>query len=275
MNTLLAYIEGDATYKVLSMTSDIFDSSLLDFSHNCSYTEGAELDEDEWFKIDDFVSKPYCLPILNEDIASTQFNQLPEDKYASITYLIAIQDDGNLFCFQRITSQNVLKRNILQIRQSPAIYKMEKAILLDNVPHAVYKKDTGCLFFKRLSTITSVFLGIDSLYREASKDEAMAFMSQPFMASEGQIEQGKISSANLKRLHSASEKLSKLTEKQQKTILEYIHKYKKDIPFDSATGRFRITNNTDLQYFLWGIDERYYSTITQRKKRVARSIITL
>ena len=89
------------------------------------------------------------------------------------------------------------------------------------------------------------------------------------------IEKDKISSANRKRLHAAVEKLSHLTPKQQNKILDYIHKYKSDIPYNEATKKYSITNNTELQFFLWGIEERYFSTIAKREKRMARSILKL
>ena len=275
MNTLLAYIQGDATYKVLSKEEPIYEPGLLNFEHNCEFAEGADLDDDEWFKLEMFNEKPYFLTFLGEDIAAAQYNQLPEDRYADITYLVAIQDNGNTFCYQRLTSQSVLKKKLLSISKAPVIKKLEKTILMEDLPHSVYKKDERCLYFKRLSAITSVFPGIDDLYREATQEETASFMASPFMEEEGQIEQDKISSANRKRLHAAAEKLSHLTPKQQNRILDYIHKYKSDIPYNEATKKYSITNNTELQFFLWGIEERYFSTITRREKRVARSILKL
>lgn len=275
MNTLLGYIESDGTYKVLTSTEEIYSSQLLSFEHNCPLTEGTELDDDEWFKIELFNKKDYCLPILLEDIASTQYDQLQESKYSDLDYLVAVQDSGNTFCFQRITSQSILKRKVLSLSRAPAIHKMEKTILLEDIPHAIYKKDENCLYFKRLSTLTPIFKGIDSLYREATHDEATAFMSSSFMDTAGQINIGKISSANLKRIHAASEKLSSLTDKQREKILNYIHKYKSDIPYDATTNKYTITSNTELQFLLWGIEERYFSTITKKERRVARSVMRL
>ena len=275
MNTLLAFISGDATYKVLSKQDDIYDLRLLNFDHNCEFAEGADLDDEEWFKLENFDSKAYFLPILGENIAAAQFNQLPEAKYADITYLMAVQNHGNTFCFQRLTSQSVLKKKILKISQAPVLQKLEKTILMEDLPHAVYKKDDKCLYFKKLSTITNMFPGIDELYREATEQETTAFMSEPFMEAAGQIAPDKISSANRKRLHAAAAKLAGLTQKQRNTILNYINRYNKAIPYDAATNKFSITNNTELQFFLWGIEERYFSTITKREKRVARSIIKL
>ncbi len=130
MNTLLAFISGDATYKVLSKQDDIYDSRLMNFDHNCEFAEGADLDDDEWFKLENFESKAYFLPILGENIAAAQFNQLPEAKYADITYLMAVQDNGNTFCFQRLTSQSVLKKKILKISQAPVLQKLDKTILM-------------------------------------------------------------------------------------------------------------------------------------------------
>ena len=275
MNTLLAFISGDATYKVLSKQDDIYDLRLLNFDHNCEFAEGADLDDEEWFKLENFDSKAYFLPILGENIAAAQFNQLLEAKYADITYLMAVQNNGNTFCFQRLTSQSVLKKKILKISQAPVLQKLEKTILMEDLPHAVYKKDDKCLYFKKLSTITNMFPGIDELYREATEQETTAFMSEPFMEAAGQIAPDKISSANRKRLHAAAAKLAGLTQKQRNTILNYINRYNKAIPYDAATNKFSITNNTELQFFLWGIEERYFSTITKREKRVARSIIKL
>lgn len=275
MNTLLAYKSGDGFYKVLTQTDDIYDSASLVFDHNCEFSEGADLDDDEWFKLSDFDQKDYFLPILGRNIASAEFSQLSENDYDKLGYLMAVQDNGNTYCFQKLTNQSILRRKLLQFSQMPVIRKLTKTILLESLPHAVYKKDEKCLFFKRLSTITSVIPGIEALYREATEEEANAFLSEPFLDSSGQIGVDKISSANLKRLHSASQKLSTLTLKKKERILEYIHKYNKNIPYDEISKKFTISNNTDLQYFLWGVEERYYSTITNRERRVARSILKL
>ena len=275
MNTLLAYIPGDGYYKVLTHPDEIYDSAGLVFDHNCPFTEGADLDDDEWFKLEDFDQKPYFPQILAQNNAAAAFNQLLEQKYNDLGFLMAIQDQGNTYCFQKLTSQSILKRKLLSISQMPVILQLTKTILLEPIPHAVYKRNENALYFKRLGIITSIFPGIVTLYEEATKEERDAFMSEPFMEATGQIAADKISSANLKRIHSASKKLQSLTPKQKTKILDYIHKYNKSIPYDNARKKFTIAGNKELQFFLWGIEERYFSTITKKEKRVARSILII
>lgn len=275
MNTLLAYIPDDGFYKVLTHQDEIYDSANLLFDHNCPFTEGADLDEDEWFKLEDFDQKPYFLQILAQNNAAAAFNQLQEQKYNELGFLMSIQEQGNIYCFQKLTGQSILRRKLLSISRMPVIRQLTKTILLEPLPHAVYKCDEKALYFKRLATITTIFPGIETLYKEATQAERDAFMGETFMEANGQIAADKISSANLKRIHSASLKLQSLTPKQKTKILDYIRRYNKNIPYDNATKKFTIGNNTELQFFLWGIEERYFSTVTKREKRVARSILSL
>ena len=146
----------------------------------------------------------------------------------------------------------------------PIIQTLSKTIILEDRPHAIYKVDEKTLYFKRLATITTIFPGIETLYREATQAERDAFMGESFMEANGQIVMDKISSSNLKRIHSAATKLNQLTQKKKDKIMEYIHKYNSNIPFDTATKKFTIANNTDL-----------HRTIASNEKRVARSIMKM
>ena len=69
--------------------------------------------------------------------------------------------------------------------------------------------------------------------------------------------------------------LAIFSQAQKQTIFNYIKEYCEDLNFDETDKNFTISNDEDLKKLLYGIEQRYYTTLLGGEKRLANSITTL
>ena len=149
-----------------------------------------------------------------------------------------------------------------------------KTILLINAtPDAVYLRDIDTLFFKQIPAISTIFNGIDVLYREATAREAQAFLQSPFITLQNGFSAQNVSKPNLHRISMAMETLRGLEDTQVQEVVSYIQDYCPALP--CSDGQFSIGTDNQLKYLLYGIEQRYYTTVITREKRLANSVISL
>ncbi|MFZ4876082.1 hypothetical protein ACL9RI_13430 [Janthinobacterium sp. Mn2066] len=73
------------------------------------YSADHNLDDDSWFKVENFSQQPYCsINFLKEDFDSKDYDDLKKDQFSSIAYIFSIQGDD--FYFQKITSSLFIKK---------------------------------------------------------------------------------------------------------------------------------------------------------------------
>lgn len=271
MDFLIAKIKrmsNPAHYKVISDHTtydfDIDDYTLVEYStdHN--------LDEDSLYKISDFTAKSYCLDFLKNDINSANFDQIPSSRFKKIAYLCSVQDDA--VCFQKLTPSMYLNRNILRLGDNVTIEESENKIFINQIPDAVYVPSQDILVFRNLGTITSIFKGIDTLYKEATQEEVESFLEEPFIALSDGYDASKVSQPNRKRIALAMESFTHLEGHEREQILDYIHDYCDGIAYDDAEKAFTISSDEELKFLLYGIEQRFYTTMLGDEKRLANSI---
>jgi hypothetical protein len=71
------------------------------------------------------------------------------------------------------------------------------------------------------------------------------------------------------------ETLQKFKPREKKQIFSYIRGYCAGLQFDVYAENFSISNEEDLKKLLYGIEQRYYTTIIGNEKRLANSITTV
>jgi hypothetical protein len=274
MDYLIAKIKrmsNPAHYKVLSghttFQFDVDDYSLVEYSpdHN--------LDEDSLFKISDFTEKAYCPDFIKQDIVSTSFNDIPADKYKKVSYLCAIQEHA--ICFQKVTPSTYLNRSILRFGDNVTIENSDNKILINPFPDAVFVPSKNALLFRNLGTISSIFKGVDALYKEATHEEVNTFLNESFITLSDDYDASKVSKPNRKRIALAIESFAGLEVEEKTQIMDYIHGYCENISYDEAEKKFSISNDEELKFLLYGIEERFYTTLLGGEKRLANSIQTL
>ena len=133
-------------------------------------------------------------------------------------------------------------------------------------------KSKDILYFQKLSKITSIFKGIDVLYREATDEETRNFLNEDFIKIDNGFSVDKVKTRNRQRIALAIDTLKILKKKERKVLIKYIREYCPDLNQDN-TDSFTISSDENLKYLLYGIEQRFYTTEVRSEKRIANSII--
>ena len=249
------------------------DSSYVEYSHDHN------LDEECWFKIENFSSQDFCPKILKIEFDSKEYDSITRDIFNSIKYILSIQDE-NIYCFQKTPRSSYLRKKFISIGDNIALEENKTVFTINNIPDAVYFKDKDVLIFRNIATISSVFNGIDQLYREATNDDVDNFLSNSFINKDKNFSAENVSKPNRKRIAMVMDTLSKLDQNSKNKILDYINEYCADNPkfnikFNKKTQKFNISTDNELKILLYGIEQRFYTTPIGNEKRLANSIIKL
>ena len=258
--------------KLLSTDENLYCSPDELIESSCPYTPGATLETGEWFKISEFSEKDFSIEITQKDYETVDYDSLQKAEYSQVDYLFAKIDD-NLF-FQNISkSKLVKKKGILGFGEGYR-YERETAILFINeYPDAIYIPAEDALYFQRLEPIASIFGGISELYREATEHEVEEFLQNDFIDLTDGFESSKVKVANRKRIAMAMDTLSKMHDDDKKQIFAYICDYCPDIV--TQEQKFKVGSEENLKMVLFGIEQRFYTTLVGGEKRIANSVVPL
>lgn len=266
-------------YMVLSDTQ-VFDSE-YDLSDFRLYDDEYKLQENEWFGVEEFSLKGYCLDLLKEDFEPTLYSFMERKSYNEIVYIISIQKEGNYYIFQKVTPSYLYARhkviswhNLLDPSEQAHLIDNKDVLVIKTVPDCIYVKNEDRLYFKNLGSITSIFEGIDVLYREATDSEVAEFLALDIINLKEGFSTKQVKQSNRRRIKEAVEKYANFTEEQKKQIPDYVKGYCPHL-FNLDNNKFNISREKDLTEFLNILNQRYYTTEIDREKRVARSVIKL
>lgn len=235
------------------------------------YNPDHNLDDDAWFKIERFSAQSYCLDILKVDFDSKEFLSLTKPQFSKISYIMAVQ--GGDFYFQKVTPSQMMRKKTISFGDSVVIENKENRLVINEAPDAVYYKDTDKLIFKDLATISSIFKGIDMLFKEATEEEVAQFLSESFISLSQEYDINKVSKPNRKRVALAMSTLAILSPEEKAEMFVYINDYcREKVTFDSQSENFSINNDDELKYLLYGIEQRFYTTPFGHEKRLANSV---
>lgn len=278
MSCLLAKIKRKRAQPYRKITSDnpVFDT--VDFSvlSSVEYSADYKLDEDEWFKLENFNTASYCLDLLKTNFDSKDHNDITKSEFEEISYLVSVQN--NSFYFQNVTASSFLRLKTIfygeiALGDVSKIVENNKQIVLKKIPDAVYEVSSNTLFFRDLSAITSIFDGIGLLYKDATQTEVDTFLQQSFINKSSDYKSENVSALNRRLIKSAVDIIATLSPQQQSQMFQYVDSYcANDITFDPQTKKFEINSDADLKTLLYGLQERFYTTILGQEKRLANSI---
>ncbi len=129
------------------------------------------------------------------------------------------------------------------------------------------------LIFRNLATISSIFKGIDELYKEATQEDVGSFLDESFVELSGNYDAEKVSKPNRKRIGLAKETLKNMSSEDRAQIFSYIKSYCQDsLEFDEENKKFKIESDGALKLLLYGIEQRFYTTPIGSEKRLANSV---
>lgn len=243
-----------------------------DLSPHIPYSPNHNLDEDAWFGIDNFSQQTFCLDILKEDFISTAYDMLKSDEVNKLDFLCSVQD-GNYYYFQKISKTQLLSRKKIYLGDNFKYSEDSKDIVINDVADSIYIKDIDILYFKKLSSITGIFKGIDDLYREATEEETKKFLEREFIQLSDEFNASQVKQANRKRIAMAIDILNGFNDKQKEIVFDTIKDYCPDLVTEN--DKFKIASENDLKLLLYGIDQRFYTTPDGKEKRIANSVIKL
>lgn len=276
MNYLIAKTKGrnSARYRILSQEANIYEVPFFD--NVLAYMDDYKLEDGQWFVVENFRQQTYCLDFLHSHFDATAYSPLPRDEYPNLIYICAVQDVQK-YCFQKITSTKVFQKRMITFRLDgqPSILDSEYLIVLNPEPDAVYDAETDKFYFRNLSTITSIFTGIDELYREATDNEAQDFLNLDLLQVDPNYTLDKIKTANRRRIKAAMEKYKSFTQEQRLALPAYLREYCPELSFDENTGRFCISREKEATALLNALNQRYYTTAIDGERRLAHSVTVL
>lgn len=257
-------------YKVLSHENDIFEVDITQLQL-LDYEPSYKLDEGDWFRIEQFSQQPFCIDLLKKSFVSADHNDISKSQYADIAYLCIFQ--GENYFFQKVTPSLYLTRKTLRFGEKVKLEKNNYQLVIKELPDAIYVKSTDTLIFRNLATISSIFKGIDQLYREATNQEVTDFLKQPFIRVFGEYGVDKVSKPNRKIIALASTTLAAMSADEREQIIDYIDDYcAGELDFITDERKFDIGSDQDLALLLYGIEQRFYTTFIGGEKRVANSV---
>ncbi|MBD2795764.1 ATP F0F1 synthase synthase [Xenorhabdus sp. 18] len=274
MNHLIAQIKTrkkEKRFKLLSEQNKVFEIE-TDNLALVNYDVDHNLDEDAWFKVDRFSQQDYCLDYLKRDFVAAEYNSLPKAEFTKIAYLCSVQDGS--FFFQKVSPSVYLTKKLLGFGNIAHLEKSETRLCINRYPDAIYIPQQDRLVFRKLATISSIFTGIDSLYKEATNEEVQQFLEQNFIELADGYDLSKVSKPNRARIALARDTLASILEPENRErMLAYIRSYSDEsLAFDEANQKFEIKNDEQLKTLLYGIEERFYTTELGHQKRLANSV---
>ena len=273
MDFLFAKIRGRGGSFCKVISDQTVYNDIPDFTNSRGYNDEVKLQDNEWFVVEHFATKDYAPQIVKDVFNAAAWSQIVREHYAKIDYLVSVQNDHNLFLFQNITTSAVLKRqSFVSMDDQPSLLNKDHLVVIHEKPDAYYVKVTDKLYFKRLSTITSIFPGINELYNEATDDEVDRTLQLDILNVSAEFTRDNVKTANRRKIREAMDAYENFSEAQKQALPGYFQKY---CPNLFADGKVNIEDEKSLTLFLNGINQRFYTTEITTQQRVALSVDNL
>jgi len=271
INNIFAKISLTNDRNIYKLISDHKLFETLDVTESCliPYNSTHKLDEECWFRINDFSSQAFFLKDL-KDFCSIDCNQLDKKMLDKVSFIFSEQ--GSEYYFQKITSGKIIKKKRwIDFGETAKIQEVQEGFTINDLPDAVYLKEKDVLVFKNLERISSIFKGIDILYREATNEETKIFLESSFISLNEPYGSDHVKKANRKRIALYMKKMNELNENAKEKLISYISEYCPSLRFDKENRQFHISNEEELKNLLYGIAENYYTTEITNERRKANS----
>lgn len=258
--------------KIVSTDATIYSIENLQITSSTPYSPGAALEEGDWFSIQKASEQEYKIDLIESGYNSIDFGVLSGSEFGNVDFVFV--EIGDLICFQKISrAKLVSKKCIVYLGQGFQYHDNRKEIVINDIPDAVYNKTSDTLYFRRLESITGIFKGIDQLYKEATDEETAQFLSNDFIQLKDEYNASNVKTANRKRIALAKNTLANLDESDRKNIFTYIGEYCPDLKANDTS--FEVGSEDELKLLLYGIEQRFYTTVVGGEKRIANSVVPL
>jgi len=258
--------------KMISTDEIVFDPFCVLVESSYDYSPDAAIQNGEWFRIPEFSQKEYAIDLVKDKLSSVDFDSFQKADFDKIDFIFV--EDGETLFFQRVTkSKLVKKKRIISMGENYKFQTDSSELIINEYPDAIYDKASDVMYFRRLESITSIFKGIEELYREATIEETEQFLKHEFIGLKEGYDASCIKTNNRKRIAMAMKTLSEMEEHEKENIIAYIAEYCPELK--SEGNAFLIGSEDELKMLLFGIEQRYYTTIVGGEKRLANSVVPI
>lgn len=255
-------------FRVINTETQVYDTNEL-FLNGIEYNPSTLIEKEELYQLSNFSNSDFALDFIKNDLDSVNYDQIGKEDLKKLSYICTVQ--ANIYFFQIINSSLFISKKWFSIDE--LTLETEKPIIAINpFADAIYDKENDILYFKKLTAAQKIFKGMDQLYREATKEETQSFLNNDFLDVGSSYDSDSVTIPNRKRIAMVNETLEKLSDKEKQDIYKYTTEYGQ-VTYEN--GKFKIDNDDDLKFVLWGIEQRFYTTPIGREKRVANSIIRI
>lgn len=235
------------------------------------YSPETLLDATQWYVIENFSHQTFCLELIKrETFDSVDFEMFDRNCFSKMDYLCLVHDD--IYFFQKIRPSQLLQAKRISFGESFTYDENSMSIVINTYADAIYVKDSDRLYFQKLETISSIFKGIEILFREATEEETKLFLQSDFISLGTEMNVSKVGKTSRKSVALAMTVLNSFNAEEKKRVMEYTKNY---TSLQQDEKGFIIETEEDLKKLMLGIFERFYETPVSKKTRVANSIIDL
>lgn len=270
--TKLRLREKNKYRKIITIDSAIYSDNVIQISSSTPYVPGAALEDGEWFCVQQASHQEYTIDLMTANYDTVDFRALTRTEFDKVDYIFI--EIGNVICFQNIPKSKLLsKKRVFSLGEHFEYQDNQKEIVINDIPDAIYNKHSDVLYFRRLESITGIFVGIDLLFKEATNEEVTQFLSNDFIQLKDGYNTSKVNTANRKRIALAQQTLNELDADSRNNIFEYIGEYCPKLR--SADASFEVSTEEELKMLLYGIEQRFYTTVVGNEKRIANSVVPL
>lgn len=270
MDFLLVKTKGrQGTFRKVLSNQTVYDD-IPDFEDKRPYNDELNLRDGQWFVLEHFSEKDYAPILIKEGFNSVAWSQIDRADYDKIDYIVSVQDNENLLIFQNVTTRLIYRRQRwLSLDEQPSLVENDHSLIINASADAYYMRDTDSLFFKRLSSITSIFSGINELYNEATDADVDSLFRLSMLHVAFGFTIDKVKTANRRKIKEALDMYNNYTPEQKTQLPTYIQRYCVGLVYDEHEGKFEISNERTLSLLLNGLCQRYYTTEISNEKKVA------
>ena len=276
MNFTIAKLKGHKKdqYRKLLSGETIFKAIKLEEIDLMPFEPHHKLDDDSWFFIDGFSKRDFILEILKRDLDSKSFKDIKKKEFTETNCILSVQED-NVY-FQKINISTYIKKKIIQFGDIAKVEKGQHVMVVKDIPDAIFFKQEDKLIFRNVAVISSVFKGIDQLYIEATQENIKEFLKEEFLETSDEFNEASVSKPNRKRLGLVMDTMKKMPVEQKDDLVSYISNYcGNKVEVSSDGNKFVLSNDQQLKFILYGIEERFYTTKYGKEKRLANSVRAL
>jgi len=261
-----------APYRRIVSGKKLFDVEVLDPDYCVEYDPGTLLEDDEWYKISGFMQREFCPPVLHNDLMSVDVPELVKEQFESIAFLMSVQSKKHYF--QRVRPSAMLRRKSIVFGDAAVVEEPTNRIVVNPAPDAIFDRESNVLFFRDLAAVSPIFTGIDTLYKEATDEQVQEFLNNDFIHTT--LQPVGVSKPNRKRIALAMDTLNKMSSTERDSVFAYIGDYSEGkLQFDSENGVFTVVNDEELKTLVYGIEQRFYTTLVGSEKRLANSVVKI